>query len=227
MVGRSDEEFARWYDYASVLLSANSRLPNVMVSTMGFFPGGAEILPIRLANEFKRQGLSVLFLNAGLMARDDRVRKMLRNDVPVIETSGVEETKAIIREFGVECLNTHQWHIQKYPLQIPDVFGELRAHVASLHGMIEHDDAFGVTADQLHRADRSVTTWVYTAEKNIEPFKAAGLYNAPSHRFVKIPNGMQPPTVVASPACGHRVSRTTRLCSAASVARYPTRDGPK
>jgi glycosyltransferase involved in cell wall biosynthesis len=121
---------------------------------------------------------------------------MLRNDVPVIETSSVADMKAIIREFGVECLNTHQWHIQKYPLQVPDVFDDLRAHLASLHGMIEHGDAFGVTADQLHRADRAVTSWVYTAEKNLALFVDAGLYDPASSRFVKIPNGMQPPAVM-------------------------------
>ena len=195
-VGGSHEEFALWYDYPSVLKARERRLPNVMVSTMGFFPGGAEILPIRLANEFKRQGLSVLLLNAGLNPREDGVRRMLRNDVPVVETSSVEDVKAIIHDFGVEVLNTHQWHIQKYPLQVPDVFDELRGHVASLHGMIEHGDAFGVTMNQLRKADQNVTNWVYTAEKNLVPFSRFGLYDPTSSRFVKMPNGMQPARVV-------------------------------
>jgi len=199
MVGRSDEEFALWYDYQSVLAARERRLPNVLVSTMGFFPGGAEILPIRLANEFKRQGISVLLLNTGLNPREDGVRRMLRNDVPVIETSSVEDVKAIIHDFGVEVLNTHQWHIQKYPLLVPDVFDELRGHVASLHGMIEHGDAFGVTENQLLKADQNVTTWVYTAEKNLVPFSNFGLYDKSSGRFVKLPNGMQPPHVVPVP----------------------------
>ena len=199
MVGRSDGEFALWYDYQSILKAREHRLPNVMVSTMGFFPGGAEILPIRLANEFKQQGLSVLLLNAGLNPSEDGIRRMLHNDVPVIETSSVKEVKKIIHDFGVEVLNTHQWHIQKYPLQVPDVFAELRGHVASLHGMIEHGDAFGVTEEQLRKANQRVTTWVYTAEKNIVPFSSFGLYDKSSPRFVKIPNGMQPPHVVPVP----------------------------
>jgi hypothetical protein len=135
---RSDEEFSHWYDYESVLTARATRLPNVMVSTMGFYPGGAEILPIRMANEFKRQGLSVILFSAGINMREDGVRRMLRNDVPVIETSCIEAMKAIIHDFGVEVLNSHQWYIQKYPLEVPDVFAELSAHVASLHGMIEH-----------------------------------------------------------------------------------------
>jgi glycosyltransferase involved in cell wall biosynthesis len=199
MVGRSVEEFALWYDYQSVLRAHENRLPNVIVSIMGFFPGGAEILPIRLANEFKRQGLSVLLLNAAFYPFEDGIRRMLRNDVPIVETSGVEDVKAIIKEFGVEVLNTHQWHIQMYPLQVPDVFANLHAHVASLHGMIENASAFGVTAEQLRKADSGVSTWVYTAEKNLLPFSSAGLYDKSSSRFVKIPNGMQPPDVVPVP----------------------------
>lgn len=194
-VGREEEEFERWYGDAAEAGAVTHRLPNVMIATMGFFPGGAEILPIRLANEFKRQGLSVLLLNAGLNPREEGIRRMLRSDVPVIEASSVKRTKEIILEFGIELFNTHQWHIQKYPLQISDVFRDLRGHVASLHGMIEHGEAFAVTEGQLRVADENVSTWVYTAEKNLIPFEDHGLLDRASGRFVKIPNGM-PPTIV-------------------------------
>jgi glycosyltransferase involved in cell wall biosynthesis/peptidoglycan hydrolase CwlO-like protein len=198
-VGNSKEEFLSWYGCDTILEARANRLPNIMVSTIGFYPGGAEILPIRLANEFKRQGLSVFLLSAGLTTREDGVRRMLRSDVPLVETADVEEVKSIIHEFGVEALNTHQWHIQKYPLQLPDVFSELGAHVASLHGMIEHGDAFAVTEEQLRAADKGVTTWIYTAEKNIVPFANFSLYEKMSERFVKVPNGLQPPNVVPIP----------------------------
>jgi glycosyltransferase involved in cell wall biosynthesis len=196
MVGNSEAEFSDWYNYEAVLQARSERSPNVLVSTMGFYPGGAEILPIRLANEFKRQGLSVLLLSTGLVDREDGVRQMLRNDVPLIETSNVTKFKETISKFHIEALNTHQWHIQKYPLVVPDVFDDLRTHVASLHGMIEHGEAFSVTEEQLFEADRNVTTWAYTADKNLEPFKKLGIYDASSPRFQKIQNGMQPPKVV-------------------------------
>ena len=199
MVGVNNIEFLSWYNYQAVLEARESRLPNIMVSTMGFYPGGAEILPIRLVNEFKRLGLAVILLSADLNPCEDGVRRMLRNDVPLIETSNVEAMKAIIKDFGVEVLNTHQWHIQKYPLQVPDVFARLSAHVASLHGMIEHGEAFGATVEQLRKADDSVTTWVYTAEKNLVPFSQFGLYNKSSKRFAKMPNGMQPSQIFQIP----------------------------
>ncbi|MGO4566522.1 glycoside hydrolase family 99-like domain-containing protein [Rhizobium sp. 2YAF20] len=196
LIGRSADEFDSWYNYRAVVEARQSRLPNIMVSTMGFFPGGAEILPIRMANEFKRQGHSVLLLSSNLNPRQDGVRRMLRNDVPVVETADVAETEEIISSFGIEALNTHQWHIQKYPLEKPEVFDRLNAHVASLHGMIEHGEAFAVTEAQLAAADQKVTTWVYTADKNLAPFIELGLYHEGSPRFIKMPNGMQPPKIV-------------------------------
>jgi glycosyltransferase involved in cell wall biosynthesis/tetratricopeptide (TPR) repeat protein len=194
-VAGEDAEFERWYDFPSILSARASRHPNVMVSTMGFYPGGAEILPIRLANEYKRQGLSVLLFSSGLNPREDGVRRMVRNDVPLVETSDVEEMRDVIKEFGIEVLNSHQWHIQKYPNELPEVFTALRGHVASLHGMIEHGAAFAVTKEQLKAADESVTTWVYTAEKNLGPFIDLGLYEGGSERFRKIPNGLPMPTI--------------------------------
>lgn len=192
----SDEQFNRWYDYQAVLQARSQRLPNVMVSTMGFYPGGAEILPIRLANEFKRQGLSVVLMSAALHMREEGIRNMVRNDVPVVETSEIPAMRQLIRDLGIEVLNTHQWHIQKYPYTVPNVFRDLKGHIASLHGMIEHGDAFGVTEEQLRAADRNVSTWVYTADKNLDPFSEVGLLDLGSGRFVKFANGMTPPDVV-------------------------------
>jgi glycosyltransferase involved in cell wall biosynthesis len=193
--GDSDEEFRRWCGEKEILEARHLRTPNIAVSTMGFYPGGAEILPIRMANEFKRQGYSVVLLSADHGQREDGIRRLLRTDVPVIETSDVEFTKHLIHDFGIEVLNSHQWHVQKYPTQVSDVFGGLKAHVASLHGMIEYGDAFGVTVEQLRVADESVTTWVYTADKNLGPFIEHGLYQSDSSRFVKLPNGMEPPVI--------------------------------
>ena len=195
----SDEEFAAWFDEGAILEARKHRTPNLMISTMSFHPGGAEILPIRIANELKRLGHSVLLLCVGVNEREDGVRRMLRNDVPVVETPDIEKTKYVIRDFGIEVLNSHQWHVQKYPALVPDVYDDLKAHVASLHGMIEHGDAFGVTSEQIKVAHENVSTWVYTADKNLGPFIEHGLYKEDSTRFAKLPNGMAPPEIVPIP----------------------------
>ena len=194
-VGLSDDQLREWVDVELIINARSMRSPNIVVTTQGFYPGGAEILPIRMANEFKRQGHSVILLSGGHGKSEYGVRHMLRRDVPVVETSDINKTKQIIKDFGLEVLNSHQWHVQKYPCVVSDVFHGLRAHVASLHGMIEHGDAFGVSEAQLRIADQNVSTWVYTADKNIGPFADHCLYDPDSSRFVKLPNGMHPPLV--------------------------------
>ncbi|EOA5554243.1 glycosyltransferase [Escherichia coli] len=195
--GAATEVFSRWFDKAAIINERRLRTPNIMVSTMAFHPGGAEILPIRIANELKRKGYSVILLSAGLDKREDGIRKLLRRDIPVVETSNVQLTRGLIQDFGIEVLNSHQWHVQKYPTHVHDVFSELKVHVASLHGMIEHTDAFGVTSEQLSVADKHVTTWVYTADKNLGPFIEHGIYENSTNKFIKLPNGMQPPVIEA------------------------------
>jgi glycosyltransferase involved in cell wall biosynthesis len=195
--GESNEEFTSYFDEEQIRQARCLRTPNIVVSAMGFSPGGAEIIAIRMANEFKRQGHSVLLLNLGIYPREDGVRRMLRGDVPVVETSDPDTTENIFNEFGIEVLNSHQWEVQKYPFRKASVFRKLKAHVASLHGMIENIGAFGVTGEQLKVADKNVTTWVYTADKNLGLFIEYGLYKDNSLRFVKLPNGMEPPTIKA------------------------------
>jgi glycosyltransferase involved in cell wall biosynthesis/SAM-dependent methyltransferase len=182
-----------------ILTPSRLRSPNVAVAAAGFFPGGAEVFPIRLANEFKRQGHAVLFLSSGLIGREPGVRHLLRNDIPVIETHDVTTIKGLFEEFGIEVVNSHHWIIQNYTATVADVFAGLKAHVASLHGMLEHGNEGTVTADNLRLADGSVSTWVYTTEKNVRPFIELGLYDARSPRFVKLPNGMEPPVIEPLP----------------------------
>jgi glycosyltransferase involved in cell wall biosynthesis len=140
-------------------------------------------------------GMSVVLFSTGWSPREDRIRRMLRPDIPVLETWDVPEMKALIETFGIEALNTHQWHIQNYPSLVPDVFNKLQSHVASLHGMIEHGTAFPITEQQLRQADANVTVWVYTADKNVQPFVDIGLFDPASPRFKKLPNGMHPPQI--------------------------------
>jgi ubiquinone/menaquinone biosynthesis C-methylase UbiE/glycosyltransferase involved in cell wall biosynthesis len=200
VIGEDLNQFYEWYDFEAVLNARKKRRPAVMVSLFAFYPGGAEIIAIRLANEFRRQGMAVLLHSGKGMPRENRIRRMLRNDVPVLETDRTDEIRKAIREFGIEVLNSHHWHIQRYPISDPTVFADLPRHVATLHGMIEADGGgYDVTHDQLRIVDKSIDTWVYTADKNVEPLKSSGLYDEAPKRFVKIPNGMAPPEITPIP----------------------------
>lgn len=194
-VGGAEESLKALCNKKEILEASRTRTPNIIVSTMGFYPGGAEVLPIVIANSLKRLGHSVLLLSAKHGATEDRVRRLLRSDIPLIETSDIEETKCLIEDFGVEVLNSHQWHIQQYTLSNSDVFSGLKSHVASLHGMIENRNAFSINSEQLNIVNRGVSTWVYTADKNLELFVEFGLYNEDPSKFIKLPNGLPPPLI--------------------------------
>ncbi len=192
-VGEKIDRFQEWYDFDAVLETRSKRLPVVMVSLFAFYPGGAEIIPIRLANELKRQGVAVLVYSGKAMPRDNNIRRMLRNDVPLLETDDLNELKEAIGAFGVDVMNSHHWHIQRYPLDDPTVFSDLPNHVATLHGMIEDEGGYGVTPEELKIVDKTVGTWVYTADKNIQPLIDAGLHGQSPEKYVKIPNGREVP----------------------------------
>lgn len=187
------ESIDDWFDRASIELAREDRRPNILVTTQGFFPGGAEILPLRMANEFKRQGHSVLVLSCGHGEAQDAIRQLLSSDIPVVEAVDTAAMQQVISEFGIEVLNSHQWHVQKYPVAMPAVFRDLKAHIATMHGMIENTDAFHITAEQLAIADDNVRAWIYIADKNLRPFIDNGSYARDPSRFIKLPNGMHTP----------------------------------
>jgi len=193
MIGDDNEQFLEWYGYEKILEAKKHRLPTVMVSLFAFYPGGAELVPIRLANEFKRLGVPVILHSGKGMPRDHRIRSLVRNDIPVLETDQMKEIKKAIHDFGIDVLNSHHWHIQRYPTIDPTIFLDLPKHIATLHGMIEDESTYNVNSKQINVADQFVDTWVYTADKNIEPFFSMGLHSENQSRFVKIPNGMAAP----------------------------------
>lgn len=195
--GGTDEGFEALFGYRGVLDARAERKPTIMVSTIGFSPGGAEILPIRFANEYRRRGHPVVLHSADALPFERPVREMVRNDVPVLRTFETSAIRQAIREFGIDVLNSHHLDIQRCVLRDPGVFGELPLHVATLHGMMENP-VFEVTDEQLCRLDEAIDVWVYTADKNTGAFARAGLLDD-SPRFVKLPNGMEPPTVEAIP----------------------------
>lgn len=195
------EEFTSFFDYDAILKARQDRLPNILIAILGFYPGGAEILPIRLANELRRRGLSVAILSHGSPAREYQVRAMVDNNLPVLETFDCEKTRELISEFAIDVLNSHHWPIQRLPNLLPDVFSSLKAHVAALHGQIENTKAFNIDFTELKLSDRFVTSWIYTADKNLAPFRETGLYQSSPERFHKLPNGIEKKSI-------ERVNRT-------------------
>jgi len=195
-----------------------TRSPNIAVSTYGLHPGGAEVIAIRIANELKRIGQSVMLLNMGGFPDQPEIRHLLRSDVPLVNGTDATEVKRVLTDFGIEVLNSHHWRVQNLPSVVPDVFRSLKAHVATLHGMIESGTEVSATGENIRRADANVSTWVPTADKNLVPFRELGLFEDGSKRYVKLPNGMSPSPVRPVHRAGLGIPEDAFVCCCVSRA---------
>jgi glycosyltransferase involved in cell wall biosynthesis len=183
------EKYLSYFDFNKVILCRKNRTPVILVVTYGFTFGGGEIFPIRLANALKENGVSVIFFNGGYEPTQPGVRKMLYPFIPVINNSPSLNTISMLREYGVEIIHTHHAWME-------NIFAEIRLacstgtkHVATMHGMYEMmDNQF---LSNTRSIIKSVDQWIYTAEKNLTPFKRNGFFN--EKIFTKIENGMRIP----------------------------------
>ena len=191
-VDHNHEQFNAWFNFDKVNEAAKKRLPSVMISIYGFYAGGAEIMPIRLANELKRKGIAILLQSCGASNRNEEVRKLLRNDIPVVKSSNVNEIKQVVDSFGIDIVNSHHWQFQQLHSKYADFLGVNCKHVGTLHGIIEATDSgYAISNDDLVRVNQHVQSWTYIADKNLVPFINAGINVDDENRFVKIPNGIE------------------------------------
>jgi glycosyltransferase involved in cell wall biosynthesis len=164
------------------------RVRNVLIVTFGFCTGGGEVFPIRLANGLKQAGLGVTVFNFRGEPDNDAVRAMLAPDIPVVErNSRFGGVDALVAEFGVDLVHTHHASADSYFGAARPGLPDAVAHVVTMHGMYEMMEP-GVFEATTRRIWEAVDRWVYISDKNLTPFKAAGLFDP--QKFIKIPNGM-------------------------------------
>jgi glycosyltransferase involved in cell wall biosynthesis len=185
------ERFNQLYDINKVFQARKRRTPNILIGIYAFWFGGGEVLPIRLANAFKEKGLSVLLFDAGHEEVNPAVRKLLSPSIPVIHYGRSVSIEKILSEFGIEIVHTHHAFLDL-------MFSAAKAkttvrvkHAITMHGMYEMMG--GSFERNVRRLNNNVDVWFYIAEKNLDPFKAKGFYQA--DRFFKIGNGMKPPVI--------------------------------
>ena len=181
-------QFTRLFDINSVLRELTSRKPNILLGIYGFTFGGGEIFPIQLANALYSQGAAVTILNGGFEEYQDGVRNMLHSQIPVINYNSDIDLPLTLIEFNIEIIHTH--HASMENLIASTTLSKHRSsiHIASTHGMYEMMEKFPLwTKDIL----KSVNHWVYTADKNLEPFIKNKIWS--DKNFTKIENGLAAP----------------------------------
>lgn len=120
---------------------------------------------------------------------------MLRNDIPVVRANTGRQILNMLEAVAPNVINTHHQSIQHCLLELtkahPRAFDSI-LHIATMHGMFE-----GLPPDYLDTMlpafVNAVDGWIYTADKNLTPFKDRGLLEWAS--FTKLVNGMDTPAV--------------------------------
>ena len=192
---------------------------NIMLSIFAFSLGGGEIMPIRLANQYKQMGHSVLIHSMKMNEESDsKVREMLDPGIPVVFTKKTEELAMILREFEIDVINSHHQVNQSLVANVLNGNPDLHAHIFHIgtsHGMYE---GFAYPMAQLifDRMRNGVDHWTYVADKNLLPFQAHNFYQ--EEKFTKIPNGMKAPDIQSVDTTGMGIAGDSFLCCLASRA---------
>lgn len=182
----AEREFEALYDLGRARAAARPRKPNVLMVGFALAAGGGETFPIMLANQLKRQGVGVSFLNCRRAVTEPGIRKMLDRSVPLFELGGIQQVGLLCEDLGVELVHSHHaWvdmTLAQCLLRHPSV-----KQVITLHGMYEM-----MTADALANfvplMERRIDRVVYTAEKNLGAF--ADDFRA-RKGFVRINNALE------------------------------------
>jgi glycosyltransferase involved in cell wall biosynthesis/GT2 family glycosyltransferase len=147
---------------------SDCRQMRICVAANGFAIGGGEILPAELANKLKALGLHVTYLviERPKDARDNTVRKRLRNDIPVVYWDDIcDDLPGFVAKYGIQLINSHNVSVdfrvflRDLRLNIP--------YVVSLHGGYETVPSL-LTPEFLSYLSKNVSKWLYLSEKNIE-----------------------------------------------------------
>ncbi|TWV13327.1 glycosyltransferase [Bacteroidaceae bacterium HV4-6-C5C] len=158
------------YDIEVIKDCTKYRLPNVLVCGYSLTQGGGEIFPIYLANELKKQGLAVTYMDFRGTPCDEEIRRKLNVNIPLIELSNVKYLQRIISSVDAEIIHTHEGTIDHIVACVIKNKQKGCKHIITLHGMYEAVPKTGLSRI-LSSVISSCSCFVYIADKNLMPFK--------------------------------------------------------
>jgi glycosyltransferase involved in cell wall biosynthesis len=167
--------------------------PAVLIVTYGLIAGGGETFPIFLANELRRRGWPVAFLDCGFEAPEAGMRELLARNVPLYRLYDESDLGPLCRRLGIEvvhsCHTTTDLLVSRCLSNLPS--DQRPQHVVTLHGGYE-TLALEPLLYHLNQV-QAVDQFVYTATKNLTSFPKQFLARC---RFARIVNALpMAPTV--------------------------------
>ena len=183
--GKDIRELEELFDMKKILQV--KRKPNILMGVFAMSIGGGETFPLILANELNCKGYPVTVLDFQMADDLPALRKKLEPTVPLIylnETGGLAE---VVEQFKIDVIHTHHGATDSATSYVAENNPGLR-HVVTLHGMYEATDA-DYRREILERVKKSVSVFIYIAEKNLTPFKESNFGR--EETFCKIGNGLE------------------------------------
>lgn len=182
----SESDFKKCYDYERVKHLSKSYKPNLLMVTYALTSGGGETFPIRLSNLLKSAGYSVTLLNCHREPTQPGVRKMLRQDVPLLELDGLDRLNAVVDDMGIEIVHSHHAWVDVTLCSLLKNNPNCKV-VVTTHGMYEM-----MSHAELDRVvpllNKRVNKFVYIADKNLSAFDLSII---DKNRFAKICNAIE------------------------------------
>lgn len=166
---------------------------SILISIAGFTFGGGEIMPIRLANQLYEMGYPVLVHSGCIGDPAEKVRGMLRKEIPVVSLTNVSEMWGILKTHGIRIVHTHHQAMQTFMAGVFKTYHiEDVVHVGTSHGMYENFDD-QTLSNIFRQCEGGVDYWTYVADKNLPPFQRNHFYKP--QLFFKVANGMKAPVI--------------------------------
>jgi len=172
-VVRLAAEVQSFWSVSSAALSNSRRISptkrHVLIVSHGIFAGGAENLPIQLANELARRGIIVSMLIFRIEVNAE-MRATLDPGVSIYEADWVREygRDRFVRDIGCSLIHSHGVISEMFffghgaeALSVP--------YVATLHGSYESSPSSELPEPLIAEIVRRVDLFVYTADKNLGP----------------------------------------------------------
>ena len=181
-------DIEQWYRLSEIQKETKNKKPNVLMGGFSLIMGGGETFPIILANAMKEAGVAVTFMDFEMSGYDQKVREMLRVDIPLVKVRNLFSLSDAVRQLGADVIHSHHGCVDEVVSQLLQMNSGLNAsQVITLHGMyesIENHDLERLIAN----VSKTCKQFVYTADKNLGVFKERT--DIDYRGFVKIRNGL-------------------------------------
>ena len=180
----SEEAFLKCFDIEIVYGAKKYRKPNVLMCGYAFSAGGGEVFPIELANIIRKAGFAVTYISFEQELMNKGVRNKLDQHIPVV--TNYYQLNKIVEIFGIDIIHSHHAWVDNIILDLLDSKLNCKK-IITMHGMYESMD-YKSFKKLLPRLIQGIDLFVYTADKNLEPFMKADVLTKVN--FVKISNAL-------------------------------------